>query len=122
MLLARHKYTWTVPERAGPGPDDGSSLLWLYHSHNYEPRDANAGLIGPIVITAKGKARPDESANDVDREIFALFMIIDENQSHYLQHNTDTYAGDPKSINKLEVVPEDERGNAALLWITASLW
>ena len=109
-----HQYTWTVPERAGPGPDDGSSLLWLYHSHNDEPRDVNAGLIGPIVITAKGKARPDGSANDVDREIFALCMIIDENQSHYLQHNIDTYAGDPKSINKLEVVPEDERGYADL--------
>jgi hephaestin len=109
-----HKYTWKVPERAGPGPDDGSSVLWLYHPHNYEPRDINAGLIGPIVITAKGKARPDGSSNDVDREIFALFMIIDENQSHYLQHNIDTYAGDPKPIRKLEVVPEDERGNADL--------
>jgi hypothetical protein len=53
-----HKYTWTVPERAGPAPDDGSSVMWLYHSHNYEPKDVNAGLIGPIVITAKGKARP----------------------------------------------------------------
>ena len=77
-------------------------------------RGRECRLIGPIVITAKGKARPDGSANDVDREIFALCMIIDENQSHYLQHNIDTYAGDPKSINKLEVVPEDERGYADL--------
>jgi len=110
-----HKYTWEVPERAGPGPNDGSSVMWLYHSHNFEPRDVNAGLIGPIVITAKGMARPDGSPKDVDRELFALFMIIDENQSHYFQHNIDTYAGDPKSIKKLEVVPEDENGNADLV-------
>jgi manganese oxidase len=51
---------------------------------------------------------------DVQRELFALFMIIDENQSHYLQHNIDTYAGDPKSVKKLELVPEDADGNADL--------
>ena len=28
-----HLYTWEVPERAGPGPADGSSVVWLYHSH-----------------------------------------------------------------------------------------
>ena len=42
-------------------------------------------------------------------------MIIDENQSHYFQHNIDTYAGDPKSVKKLELVPEDENGNAFLV-------
>jgi FtsP/CotA-like multicopper oxidase with cupredoxin domain len=109
-----HKYTWKVPERAGPGPDDGSSVVWLYHSHNYEPKDVNAGLIGPMVITAKGMARPDGSPRDVDREIFALFMIIDENQSHYFQHNIDTYAGDPKAVKKLELNPADADGNADL--------
>jgi len=109
-----HKYTWEVPERAGPGPDDGSSIIWLYHSHDYEPKDVNAGLIGPIVITAKGKARADGSPRDVDRELFALFMIIDENQSHYFQHNIDTYAGDPKSVKKLELNPADADGNADL--------
>jgi FtsP/CotA-like multicopper oxidase with cupredoxin domain len=109
-----HTYIWEVPERAGPGPDDGSSVMWLYHSHNYEPKDVNAGLIGPIVITAKGMARADGSPKDVERELFALFMIIDENQSHYLQHNIDTYAGDPKSVKKLELVPEDADGNADL--------
>ena len=67
-----HTYIWEVPERAGPGPDDGSSVMWVYHSHNEEHKDVNAGLIGPIVITAKGMARPDGSPNDVDRELFAL--------------------------------------------------
>jgi manganese oxidase len=28
-----HTYTWEVPERAGPGPMDPSSIMWMYHSH-----------------------------------------------------------------------------------------
>ena len=26
-----HVYTWYCPDRAGPGPADGPSKLWLYH-------------------------------------------------------------------------------------------
>ncbi|MGE5776748.1 MAG: multicopper oxidase domain-containing protein, partial [Chloroflexota bacterium] len=26
-------YTWGVPERAGPGPMDPSSVIWMYHGH-----------------------------------------------------------------------------------------
>ena len=106
-----HTYIWNVPERAGPGEDDGSSVVWLYHSHNWEPRDVNAGLIGPLVITRHGMARPDGSPKDVDREFAMLFMIIDENTSHYLQHNIDAYVQDPKSANKLDFVPSDLEGN-----------
>jgi hypothetical protein len=106
-----HTYIWNVPERAGPGENDGSSVVWLYHSHNWEPKDVNAGLVGPMVITRRGMARSDGSPKDVDREFTTLFMLIDENQSHYLQHNIDTYAQDPKSVNKLEFIPSDVDGN-----------
>ncbi|MGH7573049.1 MAG: multicopper oxidase domain-containing protein, partial [Gemmatimonadota bacterium] len=41
-----HTYVWPVPERAGPGPGDPTSVAWLYHSHASSPRDTNAGLIG----------------------------------------------------------------------------
>ena len=41
-----HVYTWEVPERAGPGPNDPSSIVWLYHSHAYEMRDVESGLVG----------------------------------------------------------------------------
>jgi FtsP/CotA-like multicopper oxidase with cupredoxin domain len=106
-----HTYVWNVPERAGPAEDDGSSVVWLYHSHNWEPRDVNAGLIGPMVITRHGMARPDGSPKDVDREFAVLFMLLDENASHYLQHNVDAYVQDPKSVNKLDFVPSDLEGN-----------
>ncbi len=34
-----HTYVWHVPERAGPGPNDASSVMWMYHSHTDETRD-----------------------------------------------------------------------------------
>lgn len=110
-----HTYTWTAREACGPGPGDGSSVVWLYHSHNYEPKDVNAGLIGPIIITRKGMARPDGSPKDIDRELFALFMIFDENQSHYLTQNIKKYAGEPDKVNRLDFKPGDLEGNADLI-------
>lgn len=82
-----HTYIWPVPERAGPGPNDGSSVFWMYHSHVDEPKDANTGLVGPIVVTGKGRANADGSPKDVDREFINLFMIYDENSSWYLERN-----------------------------------
>lgn len=79
----QYVYTWTVPERAGPGPMEGSSVMWMYHSHADEVRDPYSGLMGPMVVTAAGKARADGSPQDVDREIFALYEVTDENKTHY---------------------------------------
>lgn len=71
-------YTWTADADSGPGPNDLSSLVWWYHSHVDEPAETNAGLLGPIVITAKGKARADATPIDVDREFVLAFFIFDE--------------------------------------------
>jgi FtsP/CotA-like multicopper oxidase with cupredoxin domain len=82
-----YTYVWPVPERAGPGPMDGSSVMWMYHSHVDEVRDINTGLFGPILITARGKARADGSPNDVDREIIASFMQVEEQDSWLSNEN-----------------------------------
>jgi manganese oxidase len=84
-------YTWTVPERAGPGTGEDSSRVWLYHSHADEPRDTNAGLVGPLVITGCGKAKEDATPKDVDRELFTYFTAINENDSPYLEENIRRY-------------------------------
>lgn len=76
-----YTYVWPVPERAGPAPMDGSSVMWMYHSHVDEVRDINTGLFGPMIITARAKARPDGSPDDVDREIIASFMQVEEQDS-----------------------------------------
>jgi len=75
----RYTYTWEVPARAGPGPEDGSSVLWMYHSHVKPVPDVYAGLVGPMVVTSPRFAREDGGPNDVDRELFNLFMIFNEN-------------------------------------------
>lgn len=106
-----HTYIWEVPERAGPGPNDPSSIVWLYHSHANEPKDVESGLVGAIIVTRKGMAGPTGRPKDVDREFVTLFMIFDENTSWYLQHNIDTYTTDPKGVNKLEILNRDQDDN-----------
>jgi len=80
-------YRWQVPDRAGPGPMDGSSVMWMYHSHTDEVSDTYAGLIGAMEITARGQAKPDGSPLDVDREFFAMFLVANENNSPFLSAN-----------------------------------
>ncbi len=80
-------YSWTVPERAGPAPGDSSSILWVYHSHFVEPRDMNTGLVGPILISAKGSTKVDGTPRDVDREFIVGFAVFDETESWYFESN-----------------------------------
>ena len=96
----QHLYVWPVPERAGPGPNDDSSVLWAYHSHTNEIGDTNAGLIGPIIVTRRGMARADGSPKDVDREAVTLYNIFDENLSPWLDWNIEHRTGKPKEVKK----------------------
>ena len=106
-----HLYTWEVPERAGPGPNDPSSIVWLYHSHTNELKDVESGLIGAMIITRRGMADADGKAKDVDREFVCLYLLFDENVSWYLDHNIQTFTTDPKGVNKVEFAPVDDEGN-----------
>jgi hephaestin len=106
-----HLYTWEVPERAGPGPNDPSSIVWLYHSHTNELKDVESGLTGAMIITRKGMANADGKPRDVDREFVCLYLLFDENVSWYLDHNIQTFTTDPKSVKKLEFAPVDNEGN-----------
>jgi FtsP/CotA-like multicopper oxidase with cupredoxin domain len=71
-------YHWFANQRSGPGPGQPSSIVWWYHAHVNAAFEINAGLLGPIIVTAKGKANPDGSPKDVNREFVASFMIFDE--------------------------------------------
>jgi len=79
-------YTWEVPERAGPGPMDGTSVMWMYHSHVNEPQDENTGLIGPMIVYKKGAMKPVGAAG-IDREFVVLFKVYDENDSFHFNDN-----------------------------------
>ncbi|ORY93301.1 Cupredoxin [Syncephalastrum racemosum] len=79
----RYTYTWQVAPRAGPGPADGNSLVWGYHSHVTE-LDIHAGLFGAIVIYRPGTL--DEASMVIVTALFGL----NENLSPYLQKTIDT--------------------------------
>ena len=98
-----YDYYYEVPERAGPGPDDGPSVLWLYHSHTDEIADTYSGLVGAMIITAHGQARRNGSPRDIDRQFVTAYWVMDENQSPYLEDNVEAFAEDPASVD-----PEDE--------------
>ncbi len=95
-----YTYHWNVPERSGPGPMDASSILWMYHSHTDELHDVESGLIGPMIITRKGMAKADGSPKDVDREILAGFLEMEEFRSPYVDRNIAAFAKNPKSVQK----------------------
>ena len=91
-----HTYLWPVPERAGPAHGEGSTAFWMYHSHVEEHKDINAGLLGPLIVTARGSARDDGTPTDVDRELVVMFGEFDEIESPYYQRNVRTYADSAK--------------------------
>jgi hypothetical protein len=92
---SRYVYTWQVPDRAGPGPMDGTSVMWMYHSHTDEVADVYAGLTGPMAITRRGYAKTDGSPVDVDVELFNMFLVDDENSSPLLQESLNRFAEPP---------------------------
>lgn len=65
-------------------------------------RDVASGLVGAIVVTARGKARPDGRPVDVDREFVNLFVEFNENLSWYIDDSIKTYTSDPQGVNKTE--------------------
>jgi FtsP/CotA-like multicopper oxidase with cupredoxin domain len=105
-------YVWAVPVRAGPGPLDGSSVLWMYHSHVDEVRDINSGLMGPIIITARGMARADGSPKDVDREIVAEFAQVHEEDSWLADANMPN----ADSMRRLSPIPKPSERQQIYPW------
>jgi len=74
----RFTYHWFANAASGPGPGQPSSIVWWYHAHVDPAIEIDSGLLGPIIVTARGKANPDGSPKDVDREFVASFMIFDQ--------------------------------------------
>lgn len=109
---ATHVYTWNVTDAASPGPNDPSSILWLYHSHCDELRDVASGLMGAILVTRRGMALPDGRPKGVDHEFFTMYIAINENESWYLEDNINAHIADPSKLNRREIIPFTTSGMA----------
>lgn len=95
-----YTYNYDVPEDAGPASMDTDSVIWMYHSHVNEILDTYTGLIGAIIVTARGAAREDGSPKSVTREFVNLYQVFNENKSLYLRDNLKRL---PKRVD-----PQDE--------------
>ena len=97
-------YQWKVSEDAAPGPNDPSSIVWLYHSHVDSVTEIYDGLIGTIVVTKKGMERSadDPRPKDVDKAFTTLFLIFNENEREIAEDVTHEEYESPE---------EEEEGN-----------
>jgi len=89
---ASYVYRFFARNESGPAAGEGSSTVWVYHlAVNTNESDLYAGLTGTIIVTKRDKANADATPTDVDRELFTLYTIFDENTSPYLARNIATY-------------------------------
>lgn len=88
-----HTYTWPIPERAGPGPNQPNSIVWPYHSHTHEVNDVNAGLIGAMIITREGWGDAEGRPTDVEREFVVMYGAQLEQRTNYFEENLERYTG-----------------------------
>ncbi|XP_051962699.1 hephaestin-like protein 1a isoform X2 [Xyrauchen texanus] len=84
-------YNWTIPERSGPGPNDPNCITFAYYSSVSFVKDLMSGLVGPLIVCRKNTLNADRRRKDVAKEFALLFMVFDENESHYLNENIRTY-------------------------------
>ena len=77
----RFTYHWEADSDAAPGPNDPSSIVWLYHSHVDAVTEVYDGLIGTVVVTKKGmeRAANDPRPKDIDKAFTTLFLVFNEN-------------------------------------------
>jgi hypothetical protein len=83
-----------VAERSELGPLDPPGLAWTYHSDAAGTQDAFSGLVGASIIYRQGELAkhtldvPAPSGSDVIEEVLTLFLIVDENESYYIDENS----------------------------------
>lgn len=103
-----YTYTWLVPDRAGPGPNDPNSIVWPYHSHANEVADTNAGLVGAIVVHKRGTLESFSGLPlGIDREFINLFTVFDENSSLYIDANIEEFVEESVDPTLREKSDED---------------
>jgi manganese oxidase len=98
-----HNYVWKVTDAAAPGPEDPSSIVWLYHSHCDELRDVASGLFGAMVVTRRGMALADGRPKGIDDEFVNMFIAVNENESWYLEDNIREHTTDPNGVDRTQL-------------------
>uniref|UniRef100_A0A673FRD1 ferroxidase n=1 Tax=Sinocyclocheilus rhinocerous TaxID=307959 RepID=A0A673FRD1_9TELE len=94
-------YSWTIPKRSGPGRSDPNCITYAYYSSVSLVEDLMSGLVGPLIVCRKNTLNTDRRRKDIDKEFALLFLVFDENESHYLDENIKTYLNaDPEKYEE----------------------
>eukprot|EP00494_Astrolonche_serrata_P030818 UN31086 len=117
-----HVYEWEVTDRSISSHNKMSSQAWPYHSHVDSIQDGYSGLFGFIVITQKGMADEHGRPVDVDKEVFSLLSVTDENQSHYFVQNLQLFVMGGGDLQKIEMDPDDFEESNLMHGINGYLW
>ncbi|KAK2881550.1 hypothetical protein Q8A67_018818 [Cirrhinus molitorella] len=96
-------YNWTIPKRSGPGPKDPNCITYAYYSSVSLVEDLMSGLTGPLIVCRKNTLNADRRRTDINREFALLFMVFDENMSHYLDENIKTYLTTDPEFDKYDL-------------------
>eukprot|EP01024_Parvocaulis_polyphysoides_P017051 TRINITY_DN17539_c0_g1_i7.p1 TRINITY_DN17539_c0_g1~~TRINITY_DN17539_c0_g1_i7.p1 ORF type:complete len:352 (-),score=50.03 TRINITY_DN17539_c0_g1_i7:1073-2035(-) len=80
-------YTWNVPEVAGPGEADLSTVIYPYGSAVNKVSAMYAGLVGTAIVGKQGSLKNRGQIEGVGMVVPLLFMINNENSSPYLDEN-----------------------------------
>nr|XP_060611989.1 hephaestin [Anolis sagrei ordinatus] len=103
-------YRWTVPQHVGPTHTDPSCLTWMYSSAADPTRDTNSGLVGPLLVCRPGTLDERNHQKGIDKELYLLFGVFDENLSWYRDANLKTL--NHFSMHEDEVFKESNRMHA----------
>ncbi|RXN06051.1 hephaestin 1 [Labeo rohita] len=98
-------YSWIIPTRSGPGPNDPNCITYAYYSSVSLVEDLMSGLVGPLIVCRKNTLNTNRRRKDIDKEFALLFMVFDENMSHYLDENIKTYLN--TDLEKFDKYNED---------------
>uniref|UniRef100_A0A672MA75 ferroxidase n=1 Tax=Sinocyclocheilus grahami TaxID=75366 RepID=A0A672MA75_SINGR len=94
-------YSWTIPKRSGPGRSDPNCITYAYYSSVSLVEDLMSGLVGPLIVCRKNTLNTDRRRKDIDKEFALLFLVFDENESHYLDENIKRYLNaDPEKYEE----------------------
>eukprot|EP00794_Sanderia_malayensis_P014202 gene14202-15684_t len=82
-----HKYQWKIKPENGPTDGDEQCIAWVYHSHVNPAMDINTGTVGILLTCKKGSLDRTDKVAGVNKELFILLSVFDENKSWYLDEN-----------------------------------
>lgn len=95
-------YNWSLPEQSGPGPNDPNCITFAYYSSVNFVKDLMSGLVGPLIVCRKNTLNANRRRTDVNKEFALLFMVFDENESHYLDENIQPILETKPAFNKYD--------------------